>query len=113
MSVSSFTLIFGQADSPTLNLVAAVVTQWPQMTNQMTQMTQKMTQHDWKIKTASQFMSVSSFMLIFGQADSPTLNLVAAVVTQWPQMTNQMIQMTQMTHKMTQHVWHWSIHECE
>ena len=71
MSVSSFTLSFGLADDPRLDLLAAAfVTQWPQMTNKMTpmtQMTNKMTQHDWKFQpVGSQFMSASSFTLIFG-----------------------------------------------
>ena len=35
MSVSSFTLIFGLAEGPRLDLLAAaVVTQWPQMNNE-------------------------------------------------------------------------------
>ena len=90
MSVSSFTLIFGLANGLRLNLLAAVVNQWPQMTTKMTQMTKMtnaMTQHDGKMSTTSQFMNVSSFTLIFGLEDGPRLNLLAAVVNQWPQMT--------------------------
>ena len=84
MSVSSFTLIFGLAEGARLDLLGAVVTQWPQMTKKMTQMTKitnTMTQHDWKISTISQIMSVSSFTLILGLAEGPRLNLLAAVMT--------------------------------
>ena len=83
-----------------------VVTRWPEMTKQMTQMTLMtitMTQHVQQFFTTRQFMSASSsFTQIFGLAEGPRLDLVVAVVTEWHQMANQM---TQMTKKMTQHVW--------
>ena len=85
MSASSFTLIFGLAEGPRLNLLGAVVTQWSQMTKimtQMTQMTTTMTQHGWNFSTTSQFMSGSSFTLVFGLAEGPRLDQLAAVVTQ-------------------------------